>query len=65
MSGGYASWEAPVVERAIAPPAELRGEEEVQPEPTPEWPLKMPPDHYLKLHPEGAKAELARRILGP
>ena len=29
----------------------------------PEWPLKLTPERYLELHPEGPNAELARQIL--
>lgn len=31
----------------------------------PDWPLKMTPSKYLKLHPEGKHAERARQLVAP
>jgi hypothetical protein len=53
----------PPTRREPAPSTPEAGQDE-PPGEVEEWPLKMPPDNYLKLHPKGAKAELARRILG-
>jgi len=32
-------------------------------DPKPKWPLRMPPRQYIRLHPQGQYAKLARRVL--
>jgi hypothetical protein len=39
------------------------GEEEEEEEEEEEWPLKMAPSNYARLHPEGQHADLARRLI--
>lgn len=53
----------PAMETAVLPPAETR-EAETEPEPPPEWTLKMTPEEYLEKYPNGPKAVLAKAIVG-
>jgi len=43
---------------------EAETEEQDEESASPDWPLKMDPESYLELYPEGPNASLAREILG-
>lgn len=49
----------PVAAGATVPPVSGEKKDDV-----PGWPMVISPELYLRLHPKGPKAELARKILG-
>lgn len=51
-------------ERLEREPSSLSVEEDVRIETNAKWTLRMSPEMYLKLHPSGGHAALAREIMG-